>query len=144
VSLAPKLKEIVAANDVPINEMPPKNKLAIKVDTKPKDDTEKEELEEYFQSETDTDDEPSGRVRWHSCQSQIDAGKENRNPDQVLDADVFAKLSPLRCTPCRFAIRFFTQGSHSKDSKLLAIGNQESKREEGCQKLEKLLNGCSY
>lgn len=104
MSLAPKLNEIVAANDVPINEMPPKNKLAIKVDTKPKDDTEKEELEEYFQSETDTDDEPSGRVRWHSCQPQIDAEKENRNPDQVLDADVFAKLSPLRCTPCRLPL----------------------------------------
>jgi hypothetical protein len=51
--------------------MPPKNKLAIKVDTKPKDDTEKEELEEYFQSETDTDHEPSGRVRWHSCHLKL-------------------------------------------------------------------------
>jgi len=69
MSFAPKSKKIVVANDVPINEMVPKNKWAIKGNTKHKDDTEKEELEKYFQSETDTNDEPSDDVKLHSCQS---------------------------------------------------------------------------
>jgi len=94
MSLAPRLKAVVDHN-LPISDTTLKNKDIV-IDQQTNQNVIQEDEHVDFQSETDIEDEPSGCVKWHSNQSNLDVEKENLNPNEVLVPNVFAGLSPLQ------------------------------------------------
>jgi len=94
MSLTPRLKVDVDHN-LPIFDTTLKNKDIV-IDQQTNQNVIQEDEHVNFQSEVDIEDEPSSCVKWLSDQSNLDAKKENLNPNEVLIPNVFVGLSPLQ------------------------------------------------
>jgi len=87
--------KVVVDHNLPILNTTLKNKDIV-FDQQTNQNVIQEDEHVDFQSEIDIEDEPSGCVKWHSNQFDLDAEKENLNPNEVLVPNVFARLSPLQ------------------------------------------------